>query len=195
MKSSDERASTIIQTACSGRHEVIIGLAVLSMLVLASASEEVSAQTAPPSPLSIELPATPLASPAMITQPLAEARGSYSFGLDRRTAWTEDAERLQSLLQGAAVAQEPGRALLQAFRKGEHVAVAAWLGERPTGGFWIDFVSAVSDGSAITVTLREERPSRDTFVTQALTTPAAVFLLPWRGERSLSVIWDDPRPR
>ena len=76
------------------------------------------------------------------------------------------------------------------FREGKHVAVVVWLGERPTGGYAVEFLWASSSPlGTITLSVAESPPPDDAIVTMALTAPVAAFLLPWDGETEVGVVW------
>jgi hypothetical protein len=74
--------------------------------------------------------------------------------------------------------QQIGRAPPQAWAAGPDMAVAIFLGERRTGGYGVEIVSARATGGQLVVEYREKTPPPDAMVTQALTHPWAVALLP-----------------
>jgi hypothetical protein len=81
-----------------------------------------------------------------------------------------------------------GISIGRTFNGGREVLVAACLGQRMTGGYWAEFRSARRVGGELHVTLAEHRPAG--FVTQAITHPCSLFLLPWQGE-NVRVYWDE----
>lgn len=64
------------------------------------------------------------------------------------------------------------------FHPDREQAVAVFLGERRTGGYTVRVESAGSQAGRLVVTYRESRPPRGTFVTQALTSPWALVVVP-----------------
>ena len=60
---------------------------------------------------------------------------------------------------------------------GEGAYLAAYWGERPTGGYSLAVGSARLEGERVTVRLLLEEPPRGTIVTQALTYPYAVAVV------------------
>ncbi len=62
---------------------------------------------------------------------------------------------------------------------GETIAVGIFLGQRPTGGYLIDIVSAVESDGAFVVVYEERKPSG--FVTMVITSPYLVRLFPEPG--------------
>ncbi len=60
---------------------------------------------------------------------------------------------------------------------GEGTYLAAYWGERPTGGYSLDVGSARLEGERVTVRLVLEEPPRDAVVTQALTYPYVVAVV------------------
>ena len=58
------------------------------------------------------------------------------------------------------------------------MAVFISIGERPTGGYQPRVVSATLGDSQFVVVYTDGEPSRDTFVTQALTYPWVVAIVP-----------------
>lgn len=59
-----------------------------------------------------------------------------------------------------------------------HVAVVAYAGERPTGGYTIEFSEAAPQGPDLLVRWRVRAPAPDTYTTQALARPWKVKALP-----------------
>ena len=60
---------------------------------------------------------------------------------------------------------------------GEGAYLAAYWGEKPTGGYILEVGSARLEGDRVTVRLVLEEPPRDAVVTQALTYPYAVAVV------------------
>lgn len=60
---------------------------------------------------------------------------------------------------------------------GEGAYLAAFWGEKPTGGYTMEFLSARLEGDRITVRLALEEPPPDAAVSQALTKPYAAAAL------------------
>lgn len=130
--------------------------------------------------------------------PVAEAHAAgYASGAGGASGtpdvrWIHDRDALARLLHGERFQPDGGRTVLDVFRPQEHVAVVVRLGTRPTGGYAVALVHASGDGHTLRLRLREDRPSPSRFVTQALSAPVAVFVLPWRGEVTLEVSWTPP---
>ncbi len=61
----------------------------------------------------------------------------------------------------------------------ETIAVGIFLGQRPTGGYLIDIVSAAESDGAFVVVYEERKPSG--FVTMVITSPYLVRLFPEPG--------------
>lgn len=59
-----------------------------------------------------------------------------------------------------------------------HCAVVAYAGERPTGGFTLEFLDPVAQGDDLLIRWRVRRPSPDSYTTQALAQPWKVKALP-----------------
>lgn len=51
------------------------------------------------------------------------------------------------------------------------MVAAVFAGTRPTGGYSVEIVSATRGGDTVTFEYREQRPSPDALLTQALTSP------------------------
>jgi hypothetical protein len=68
-------------------------------------------------------------------------------------------------------------------------AIAVYLGQRPTGGYGVKLVSARVTAGVLTVHVAEKQPAPDSFTTQALATPYAIFVFPGRGDKII-VIWE-----
>lgn len=63
------------------------------------------------------------------------------------------------------------------FDSTSFMAVLIAIGSRPTGGYRVDVVSASAVDRHLVVRYREVRPSRDTYVIEAITHPWVVALL------------------
>lgn len=75
------------------------------------------------------------------------------------------------------------------------MAVAVFLGERRTGGYALRIEHAAPEDGRLVVTCRESTPPPGTMVTQALTQPWAVTVIP-RTDLPVSIRFlDSPRPR
>lgn len=72
------------------------------------------------------------------------------------------------------------------------MAVFISVGKRPTGGFRPEVLSAVVDDGQLLVTYTDGEPARDRYVTQAVTQPWVVVLLP---VSSLHVVFREHRER
>ena len=58
------------------------------------------------------------------------------------------------------------------------MGVAVFIGERPTGGYIVQIVSAAVEKDSLVVVYEEQAPGPDKFVTEALTTPWVVAVVP-----------------
>jgi hypothetical protein len=58
------------------------------------------------------------------------------------------------------------------------MAVAVFIGERRTGGYIVQIISAGVEKDSFVVVYEEQAPGPDKFVTQALTTPWVVAVVP-----------------
>lgn len=72
-----------------------------------------------------------------------------------------------------------GRPAPQAFDERREMAVFIALGTRPTGGFRPQILGAQERDGQWVVVYSEGKPSRDSYVTQALTQPWVVALVPF----------------
>ena len=70
------------------------------------------------------------------------------------------------------------RPVPQAFDEAKEMAVFIAVGERPTGGFRPRVVSATVLGEKLLIVYTDGKPSPETFVTQALTQPWVVAIIP-----------------
>ena len=82
--------------------------------------------------------------------------------------------RLVLAPSAAALSQETGARVPDS---GEGTYLAAYWGEKPTGGYSLAVRSARLEGDRVTVRLALEEPPPDAIVTQALTYPYAVALV------------------
>ncbi len=99
----------------------------------------------------------------------------------RRSSWygIEDRRQLEAAL-GATGARMSDAARSDAEARldaGDMLALVV-LGERPTGGYSIVPVFAVSTDDGVHITVREQRPSPGIVVTQALTYPWVLLAVP-----------------
>jgi len=78
---------------------------------------------------------------------------------------------------------------------GEGTYLAAYWGERPTGGYSLAVESARLEGERVTVRLVLEKPPRDAVVTQALTYPYAVAVVRDLDPRGMDFSLTDQRGR
>lgn len=70
------------------------------------------------------------------------------------------------------------RAKPQSLDVPRQMAVAVFLGQRRTGGYSVEIAGVRNDGTKLLVEFRETTPPPDMMVTQALTTPWAVAIVP-----------------
>lgn len=68
------------------------------------------------------------------------------------------------------------------------------LGQKPTGGYGLDFKSATLTDRTLLIEVAVRQPASDAMVTQALTTPCLVLELPDDGWDTLVVEGADPFP-
>ena len=114
-------------------------------------------------------------------QPIAQAvtyriwRGQYGGGMEKRIDFLADAAAWERAWRSvdkppeAAFAAEKSRGLL------------ATQGQKMTGGFRVEVVSAAREGNVVRVVLRDAGPAPDRIVTQALSQPWAIVLLETGG--------------
>jgi pyruvate/2-oxoglutarate dehydrogenase complex dihydrolipoamide acyltransferase (E2) component len=103
----------------------------------------------------------------------AEPRGLAVEELDSGTRGLEG-PRIILAPSAAALSRETGLALPDA---GEGTYLAAYWGEKPTGGYSVGVESARLEGGEVTVRLSLEEPAPDAIVTQALTYPYAAAVI------------------
>jgi hypothetical protein len=96
--------------------------------------------------------------------------GSYSGRQDPGVAVVADAESWQDLWKNAFSKEAP------AVDFNKYFAVAAFAGLRNTGGYSVEFLPPVSDGSSATIPWRVRAPGKGAFVTMAFTQPFAIQL-------------------
>lgn len=87
----------------------------------------------------------------------------------------------------AAFWQEVGQPEPAAFAPAREMAVAVFLGERRSGGYTVRIVDAGPRDGRFVVTFRESPPPAGTRVTQALTYPWALAVVP-RSDLPVSVV-------
>lgn len=103
----------------------------------------------------------------------AIASGGHASAASGPQAWLarsadELASTTASRLPGFVMPAEPTQ---PAIDFGREVVVGVVAGERPTGGYSIEIVSASRHGSSLEVTVREKRPDPGSMTIQMLTTP------------------------
>lgn len=106
----------------------------------------------------------------------ALASGGHASVVSGPDAWLarsadELASTTASRLPGFVMPAEPAQPALDF---GREVVVGVVAGERPTGGYSIEIVSAARHGRTLEVTVREKRPDPGTMTIQMLTTPWAL---------------------
>ena len=79
------------------------------------------------------------------------------------------------------------------FQPAHEQAVAVFLGERRTGGYAVRIESAAPQDGRLVVTYQESAPPRGTMVTQALTSPWALVVVP-RSDLPVDVLPVAPPP-
>ena len=102
-------------------------------------------------------------------------RGQYGGGTEKRIDVLADAAAWQRAWQ--SVDKPPAAA----FAAGKHQGLFASQGQKMTGGFRVEVVSAARDGNVVRVVLRDAAPASDRVVTQALSEPWAIVLLETGG--------------
>lgn len=107
-------------------------------------------------------------------QPLTEiARGQHSGQTEARSELVTDQATFERLWR-----LNPGRFGLPAIDFGAQSVIAAWLGQRPTGGYSIEVERVVRDGDTLHVELVEHAPGPGCMTTQALTQPFHIVAVP-----------------
>lgn len=131
------------------------------LLVFAAALVACHAPSAP-------APAASGSEPVKIPQWSGQQGGAGSFGV--RTLRTPDA--------WSAFWRDTGREPPRPLDPAREMAVILSLGERPTGGYRAEIISAGAEGGEFVIAYREHAPPPDAFVTQALTTPWVAAIVP-----------------
>lgn len=108
------------------------------------------------------------AEPAIV----AEWSGQHGGAARASTRVVRDAAEWAALWR--QIGQEAPRALDPA----RETAVAIFLGERRTGGYAVDGVKVRRKDGAVTVEFREASPAPDAMVTQVISSPWAVVVIP-----------------
>jgi hypothetical protein len=85
---------------------------------------------------------------------------------------------IRTQAEWSAFWKSTGRAAPQALDETREAAVLITLGERPTGGFKPQVISATENGGKYVIVYSEGKPSPDSFVTQALTYPWVIAIVP-----------------
>ena len=113
--------------------------------------------------------------------PPAKAGGEAAATMEWRGQYGGDVEA------GAEVLMHAGRweGLWRSLGQGPHpldftkyCAVVAYAGQRPTGGFTLEFLEPVPQGNDLLIRWRVRSPSPDSFTTQALAQPWKVKAFP-----------------
>ncbi len=91
----------------------------------------------------------------------------------------------------AAVWKGQGKPMPQELNEAHEMAVFIAIGERPTGGFKPQIVSAKESEGKYVVVYAEGKPSPDSIVTQALTYPWVIAIVP-KSELKLETRLQDP---
>jgi len=152
---------------------------VLFPIFLASAAGA-SAPYPSPAPLHaaarplVAQPVAPATAPAEIPQWRGQYRGFPEF--------TTQVLRSGRSWAGfwSQVGQDPPRNL----NEETEMAVAVHAGERPTGGYVVRILKAEVEAGDLAILFAVQAPSRDRFVTQVVTTPWAVAIVP-RTDRNV----------
>jgi len=142
--------------AMRGRRSVLVGLAA-SIAAAASLGDDAGAQ------------------PAAAAVTFRVWRGQYGGGTEKRIEVLADAKAWESAWR--RVDKPPA----EAFAAGKHRALLVSQGQKMTGGFRVEVVSAAREGKTVRVALRDAAPAPDRFVTQALAEPWAIVLLETNG--------------
>jgi len=104
-------------------------------------------------------------------------RGQYGGGTEKRIDVLADAKAWKRAWQGI---DKPPAAV---FVVGKHRGLFVSQGQKMTGGFRVEVVSAAHDGNVVRVVLRDAAPPADRFATQALAEPWGIVLLETAGLR------------
>jgi hypothetical protein len=157
----------------------------LALVLFAALLAGCQSEPVPNSP-SPEGPNSPAPAPADLTQWSGQYRGGDAFSV--RALRTGD--------EWAAFWRQVGRDAPRPLNMTAEMAVAIALGERRTGGYTVEIVRVYERGGQLVVEYREEAPGPDMMVTQALTAPWVVAIVP-RSELPVTAqkAGDSPRPR
>ena len=109
------------------------------------------------------------------TVPFEIWRGQFGGGGERRIESLADAAAWHNAWRGV---DQPSPA---AFDPTRHRGLFASLGEKRSGGFRVEVVSALREPSLVRVALRDASPAPDAIVTQALAEPWTILLLETSG--------------
>ena len=101
------------------------------------------------------------------------AQGSYSRIEERTETAIRSASEWQAFWKSHGAGDPPASV---DFAK--EMVAAVFLGTRPTGGYSVEIASTRREGDALIVEYVERRPSADSIVTQALTSPFHIVKLP-----------------
>ncbi|MGB3682457.1 MAG: protease complex subunit PrcB family protein [Rubrobacteraceae bacterium] len=103
--------------------------------------------------------------------------GTEGVSLEQVSSGAMGPERRQILISTSA--QDLSVATgLQVPESGEGTYVAVAWGEKPTGGYTVDFGTASQEGARVTTGVELKPPPEDAMVSQALTYPYAIAFLP-----------------
>ncbi|HEY5072252.1 MAG TPA: protease complex subunit PrcB family protein [Caulobacteraceae bacterium] len=116
--------------------------------------------------------------------PLGAWYGQYSGDGEREFIVVHSSRQFAVL----AASLPAGRAL-PSFDEAKETALAVYLGQRPTGGYGVRLISAQVEAGVMRVHVAERRPPPDSFTTQALTTPFAIFVFAGPSQK-IDVLWD-----
>jgi hypothetical protein len=130
-----------------------------------------------PTPVEIDKPAKAV-SPAEVKEGrvhaiLGQWHGSLYSGSEFSVAKIYTADRWRRFWQ-----EHLGREQPVDFDENLHQAVYIELGVRPTGGYRVEVVRAYEEDKNLVLEYSEREPAPDQLVTQALTTPWVMVLLP-----------------
>ena len=141
----------------------------LLMVLLTCVSHEAKAISKTPSPAEVAVvqgasnPANKISFQTVAKGVRSGIRGSYQTVARSRSEW-EDLWRRH-------VSNQTNPPPLPAIDFAKDIVAAVFLGERPTGGYQIDIVSAEQSGGVLTVSFDEKGPRLGGIQTQAFTQP------------------------
>lgn len=118
--------------------------------------------------------AQPAANTSFPTPKLAQWSGAYGG----QAAFA--VRKLDSAAWGAFW-EQVGREKPRELDPAREMAVVVFLGQRNTGGYSIEIASVRAEEKRLVVEYRESAPSPDMMVTQALTAPWAIAIVPRSG--------------